>query len=321
MDQKVDIKAWCAALGFSVLVGFSFMGIKSAIPYADSLQILVHRYNFAFLGLAVLLLFRVAKVNLRGKPKRDLALTAGFYIGFMALQVVGLEFATSIEGSIIFAIVPIIAKIIASVFLGEKSTMLQNGFVGMTVAALIAMIVLGSGQVTFHWGAMMILLLSSIAMAISNVFMRYVREQYKPVEISAAIISSGMILFNLVFIVYSAFRGTLHTYFEPLKHVEFVIATAYLGIGCILISAQAISYLLSRMEAVKATIFGNVSTAISIIAGVVILGEPLQYYHIICATLIVVGVIGLSMAPGKPEEMERPEPLKEEEKIEDSISD
>lgn len=312
MDQKPGIKVWSFAVAFSVLVGFSFLGIKSAIPYGGSLQILVHRYNFAFLALLVLVLFRLVKIDLKGKPKKDLFLTAGFYIGFMILQVIGLAFATSIEGAIIFAVIPIIAKVIASVFLGEKSTAAQNFFVVITVAALVAMIVLGSSQITFNWGATVLLILSSILMALSNVFMRYVRTQYKPIEISAAIITGGFIVFNLAFLVHGIWAGTLHEYIEPLKHAEFVIAVAYLGIGCILISAQAMSYLLSKMEAVKATIFGNLSTAISIVAGALILGEPLHIYHIVCTVLIIGGVIGLSLSGSKPGK---------EEKIEDSSSD
>lgn len=314
MDKTNQMKAYSAAIFFSVLVGFSFLGIKTCVPLANSLQILVHRYNFAFLALMLLILFRIAKIDLRGKPKRNLFLTAGFYIGFMILQVIGLCFSTSIEGSIIFAIVPILAQIIAAVFLGEKATLRQNLFVCLTVASLIIMILAGSTDVRFHIGGIILLLLSSVSMAASNVFMRYVRSQYKPIEISAAIIVGGCTIFNLAFLVYGSFTGSLDTYFDPFRYKEFIIAVAYLGIGCILISAQMISYLLSKMAAVKATIFGNVSTAISIVAGALVLGEPLHWYHIVCTLLIVTGVVGLSFSGEKKEEAK-------EEEHEVSISD
>lgn len=296
MDKNTNVKAYGAAVFFSVLVGFSFLGVKTCVPLASSLQILVHRYNFAFLALLLLVVLRLVKIDLRGRPKKNLLLTAGFYIGFMALQVAGLCFSTSIEGSIIFAIIPILAQIIASLFLGEKATLIQNIFVCLSVAALVIMIIMGSTDIQFHPVGIILLLLSSLSMAISNVFMRYVRDQYRPIEISAAIIIGGCILFNLAFFVQGAALGTLHTYFEPFKHTEFIIATSYLGIGCILLSAQLMSYLLSKMAAVKATVFGNVSTAISIIAGVLVLGETLRPYHIICTALIIVGVIGLSVS-------------------------
>ncbi|MCI8646898.1 MAG: DMT family transporter [Firmicutes bacterium] len=302
MDKTNQIKAYSAAIFFSVLVGFSFLGIKTCVPVANSLQILVHRYNFAFLALAILIVFRIAKLGLRGKPKKNLILTAGFYIGFMILQVVGLYFSTSIEGSIIFAIVPIFAQIIAAVFLGERATFRQNLFVCLTVVSLILMILAGSSDISFHLSGIIFLVLSSISMAASNVFMRYVRSQYRPVEISAAIIVGGCIVFNLAFLVYGLSTGKMNTYFEPYQHREFIIAVAYLGIGCILISAQMMSYLLSKMAAVKATIFGNVSTAISIVAGALVLGEPLHWYHIVCTVLIITGVVGLSFSGQRQKE-------------------
>ena len=142
MDKTTKIKAYSAAIFFSVLVGFSFLGVKTCVPLADSLQILVHRYNFALLALLILLVFRVARIDLRGKPKKNLFLTAAFYVGFMVLQVIGLYFSSSIEGSIIFAVVPIIAQIIASVFLGEKATLRQNIFVCLSVVSLIIIVIL-----------------------------------------------------------------------------------------------------------------------------------------------------------------------------------
>ena len=94
MDKNTNVKAYGAAVFFSVLVGFSFLGVKTCVPLASSLQILVHRYNFAFLALLLLVVLRLVKIDLRGRPKKNLLLTAGFYIGFMALQVAGLCFST-----------------------------------------------------------------------------------------------------------------------------------------------------------------------------------------------------------------------------------
>lgn len=304
MDKNTSIKAYSAAIFFSVLVGFSFLGVKTCVPLANSLQILVHRYNFALMALLFLVILRIVDFDLSGRPKKNLFLTAGFYIGFMVFQVIGLYFSTSIEGSIIFATIPIITQIIAALFLGEKPTLRQNLFVCLSVTALIIMLIMGSTSISFHMGGVVLLLLSSVSMAISNVFMRYVRNQYRPIEISAAIIIGGCLIFNLAFLVYGLYTGNMHTYFEPFQHKEFVIATAYLGIGCILLSAQMMSYLLSKMAAVKATIFGNVSTAISIIAGALVLGEPLMSYHIICTILIIAGVIGLSFSGNKKEKQD-----------------
>ena len=57
----------------------------------------------------------------------------------------------------------------------------------------------------------------------------------------------------------------------------------------------------SRHHAMAMTAVNSMSTLVSIIAGVLILGEPLYWYHYLCGALIMVGVIGLAVAPAKKE--------------------
>lgn len=295
VKKESAFKIYGSAVLFSLIVGFSFIGVKTCVSVATPLETLTFRYDFAFLATLLTVAVGLVKIDLRGKPKKKLALTAGLYLGFMVLQTIGLVFSTSIESGIIFAIIPILAKIIASLFLKESTNWKQNVFVCMSVAAVITMFVLGASDITVNIPGLVILLLSSVSMAISNVMMRYVRGVYKPFEISFFITGGGCLIFNLATIVYGLKAGTLTDYFEPLAHGNFIIATAYLGIPSTLVSALIMAYMLAHMEAVKATIFGNLSTAISIVAGVLVLGEPLQFYHVICTILIIVGVIGLSL--------------------------
>ncbi|MDD4583744.1 MAG: DMT family transporter [Eubacteriales bacterium] len=295
-DKKQNWKVYGGAILFSLIVGFSFLGVKTCVKVATPLETLTYRFNFAFLASLIPVILGFIKIETTGKSKKNLLLTAGFYLGFMALQTVGLLFASSIESGIIFAIIPILAKIIARFALGEKGTWMQNGFVGLTVSAVIAMFVFSVQDFQgVNMFGLVLLFLSSISMALSNVFMRYVREQYKPYDISFAITGGGCILFNLATLAFGLSKGALGEYFSPLAYPEFIIATAFLGIPSTLISALLMAYMLANMEAVKATVFGNLSTAISIIVGVVILKEPLYTYHILCTVLIIAGVIGTSV--------------------------
>lgn len=293
--QENKIKVYSSAMLFSFIVGFSFIGVKTCISVATPLETLTYRYNFAFLSVLIPFILGYIKVNVKEKPKKNLVITAGFYIAFMVFQTIGLLFSTSIESGIIFSIIPIITKILASVFLKENTSWKQNIFVCMSVVAVITMFILGATDITVNIVGLIILLISSICMAISNTLMRYVRGDFKPIEISFFITGGGCILFNIATIIFSIKNGNLGDYFEPLNHMNFIIATAYLGIPSTLISALIMSYMLANLEAVKATVFGNLSTAISIVAGVIVLNEPLNIYHIVCTSLIIIGVIGVSI--------------------------
>ena len=219
----------------------------------------------------------------------------------MILQITAMFFATSVEGAIVFAVVPIFAKIIARIFLGEKSTILQNIFVVITVAALIVLIILEATNLTMSLTGIILMLAASISMAISNVFMRYVRGTFQPIEITRTIAIGGFVLFNIIVWIRAAIKGDVHSLLDPVTHPQFLISIAFLGIFCILLSAQFMAYMLAHMEIVQSTIFGNASTAISILAGAILLGEPLTIHHIICALLILAGVIGLALAPAPAE--------------------
>ncbi|WP_051280085.1 DMT family transporter [Anaerovorax odorimutans] len=294
-EKKDKIKIYIYSVIFSFIVGFSFIGVKTCISIATPIEVLVHRFNFAVIGALILLLFGLIKINITEKPKKKLFITAGFYIAFMILQTIGLLFATSIESGIIFAVIPIMAKIIAGIVLKETTTIKQNIFVCLSVAAVIAMFVCGATDIHVNFIGLIILFIASLCMAISNVFMRYVREEYTTSEIAVCIAIIGFIVFNVAAIVIELKNGTLGNYFQPLTNMKFILATVYLGIPSTLISSLLMGYMLANMEAVKATVFGNLSTAISIIAGVIILHETLMLYHILCTILIIIGVIGVSL--------------------------
>ena len=52
--------------------------------------------------------------------------------------------------------------------------------------------------------------------------------------------------------------------------------------------------MLSHIQIVQMTAVNSMSTLVSIIAGALILGEPLHWYHYLCGALIMVGVAGLA---------------------------
>lgn len=299
------IKLYSVATAFTLSIGFSFYGIKMCVPYADTLTILAYRYAVALIG--VLIWRFVAKATGRcperkpGRPKKMLYMTAAFYILFMIFQILAMFFATSIEGAIVYAMVPIFASIIGRVALGEKATGLQTFFVVMTVFALLVLIILNATDIQLNVTGLLIMTVSSLFMGCQNVAARYVRGVFTPTEISETIAVGGSVIFIGASLVRAAAKGSIVWLIEPLHHADFVIWISFLGIFCILLSAQFMAYMLAHMELVQSTIFNSASTLVSIVAGVLLLGEPLEWYHYLCGILILAGVIGLSTAPAKAE--------------------
>ena len=301
LDRSLKIKLYSVGIAFTLSIGFSFFGIKKCVPYGDTLTILSYRYVAALIGVAIWI--AVAKALGKwpkpqpGRPKIRLYQTAAFYIFFMILQILAMFFATAIEGAIVYAMVPIFAKIIGRVVLGEKSTRLQMFFVVMTVTALIILIILNATDINLNVTGLAIMTVSSISMACQNVSARYVRGVFRPIEITMTIAIGGSAIFISASIIRAIFRGSADFLIEPLRHPDFIIWVSFLGIFCILLSAQFMAFMLAHMEIVQSTIFNSASTLVSIIAGALILGEPLMWYHFLCGAIILAGVIGLTLAP------------------------
>lgn len=294
-------KLYLVAAAFTFSIGFSFFGIKKCVPYADTLTILCYRYVAALIGVAIFIIISKSlgyypKAE-KGRPKSKLYMVAAFYVAFMILQILAMFFATSIEGAIVYAMVPIFAKIIGRIVLGEKSTKLQMVFVVVTVAALVILIILNATDINLNVTGLAIMTVSSIFMACQNVSARYVRGVFQPIEITTTIAVGGSAIFISASIIRAIVKHDFAALIEPLRHGDFVIWASFLGIFCILLSAQFMAYMLAHMEIIQCTIFNSASTLVSIIAGALILGEPLYIYHYICGAIILAGVVGLTLAP------------------------
>lgn len=304
-NENIRFKLLVVAVVFILSIGFSFFGIKKCVPYADSLEILAYRYLAAMIGVGiwflVLRLMGKSPEKDKNRPYGKLYFTAAFYILFMIFQIIAMFFATSIEGAIIYAMVPIFAKLIGRFALGEKSTMVQNLFMAITVASLVVLIVLNATDISLNFTGIILMTVSSICMAINNVSTRYVRGVFKPIEITRCIACGGFPVFAIAAIVRAAVRGDVMDLLEPVKHVEFIVWVSFLGVFCILLSAQFVAFMLAHIQIVQMTAVNSMSTLVSIIAGALILGEPLYWYHYLCGILILVGVVGLALSPAVKE--------------------
>ena len=304
-DGTSKILIYSVAASFTLSIGFSFFGIKQCVPYGDTLTILTYRYVAALIGVAIWTIVTKAMGNapepIPGRPRIKLYQTAAFYILFMIFQIFAMFYCTSIEGALVYAMVPIFAKILGRIVLGEKSTPLQYFFVIVTVAALIMLILMNATNIELNGKGLILITISTIFMGCQNVSARYVRGVFQPIEITKAIAVGGSFVFIAAGVIRAIVTGTMGEFLEPLHHPDFIVWVSFLGIFCILLSAQCMAYMLAHLEIIQSTVFNSASTLVSVIAGALILGEPLYWFHYVCGVLILAGVVGLTLAPAKAE--------------------
>ncbi|WP_145039548.1 DMT family transporter [Paenibacillus sp. Y412MC10] len=298
MNLPHTSRAYAAALGYTAIIGFSFMFVKLALVHANPLDTLAHRFTLSFLAASLGLLIARRKVPMDLKRLLTIVPLAIFYpFLFFTLQTFGLVYTSSAEAGIIHATVPIFTLLLASLFLKERSSWAQKLFTVLSVTGIISIFVLKG--VSFEQSStlgIVLILLSALSNAIYSVMARKMTQKQSVLDITFIMSMIGFVLFNLMSVAQHAAQGTLVHYFDPFMHSSFVWSVLYLGVLSSLGTSLLSNYALSQIEASRMGIFNNLATVVTIFGGVAFLNEQLAYYHVIGAVLVIIGVIGTSLA-------------------------
>ena len=300
MNEKT--KVYLAALSFSTIIGFSFLFTKVALGFASPLTNLAHRYTVAAIVLFILQQSKVIQVKLTKEDILSILPMSLFYpLLFFMFQSFALQYISSSEAGILQALVPIITLILASVFLKEKTTFIQKFFLCLSVAGVIYIFLSKGANLGVETGILgfMLMLGSVFSNAINNILSKYKGGQYRAIDLTVVVILVGFLVFNSLSLVTHFLSGNLMSYFEPLGHLSYLISILYLGILASIVTASLSIYAIVRLGASTVSVFGNLGTVLTIVAGAVFLHEPIYAYHIIGASLIIGGILGMNVINSK----------------------
>ncbi|MDQ0061665.1 DMT family transporter [Paenibacillus harenae] len=294
MNQKDLRLPYFFAVLNAVIIGLSFLFAKLSLEYAGPLDTLTFRFTASFIVMSVPVAFGWVKLSYRGKPLYKVLLLATMYpLGFFTLQAFGLQHATSAEGGILYAFTPVVTMVVASLFLKETTTVLQKLSIFLSVFGVVFIFVMkGSSIDLSNMTGISLLLLTCVAFAGYTALARSLSKQFSPAEITYMMLGIGFAVFLSVSFTGHAASGTLHRFFAPLASGTFIVSILFLGVLSSLVTALTSTYILSKMEASKMSVFANLSTIVSMAAGAMFLGEEITLYHLIGSVLIIAGVIG-----------------------------
>ncbi|MCY9694689.1 DMT family transporter [Paenibacillus alginolyticus] len=295
MNNRKGIKlAYIFAVLNAVIIGFSFLFAKIALDLAHPLDTLTYRFAVSFAVLSIPVALGFVKLNYRGKPLAKALLLATTYpLGFFTLQAYGLMHTSSAEGGILYAFTPIVTMVFASMFLKERTNILQKLAIFLSVfGVLFIFIMKGSTVDLSNVTGIILLVLTCVAFAGYSVMARSLSKQFSPVEISYFMLGIGFATFLVISLTSHASAGTMDTFLSPLSKPSFIMAILFLGLLSSLVTALTGNYVLSKIEASKMSVFTNLSTIVSITAGALFLGEKVTVYHLVGSVMILAGVIG-----------------------------
>ena len=230
--------------------------------------------------------------------RKDILPMSLFYpLLFFILQSFALQYISSSEAGILQALVPIFTLLLASVFLKEKTSLLQKFFLFLSVAGVVFIFLskgANFGTETASFG-FLLMLGSVLANAINNILSKSKGGRYRAMDMTAVVIFVGFVTFNTLSLTSHYLDGNILAYFAPLGQVSYLLSILYLGILASVVTGSLSIYAIVRLGASTVSVFGNLGTVLTILAGALILHEPIYSYHVIGATMIIAGILGMNL--------------------------
>ncbi|WP_277015890.1 DMT family transporter [Prevotella corporis] len=296
--HESNTKAYIGMALSTLIIGLSFVFVKIALRVSSPLDLLAHRFNAATIALfVVFMLGYVEKPQLNRRQLWQLLSVSVFYpLLFFALQAIGLQYTTASEAGILSAITPVMTLILASVMLKERSSFGQ--IVGVIVSiAGTCYIFLMSGT-AIQGDSMLgniLILLSVLSIVFYYIFGRKINHNYRSMDITVVMIILADVVFNVFALGYHIADGTVADYFAPIFDLQFIYAILYLGVLSSLVTSLFNNYALAHIPASQVAVLNNLTPVISVMGGIMILGEQLHPYHFIGAALVIIGVLATTL--------------------------
>lgn len=283
-----------AGIAISIIFGMSFMFTKQALDSFGTFHLLAFRFTLAALILSFLALIGVIKVELKNKPIKKLLLLCFFQpIAYFIFETIGVKLTSSSQAGMMIALIPVVVTLMAVVFLKETPNKIQIFFIFVSVLGVLFIIAM-SGNLNAGGNLLGIAVLMGAVLSggIYNILSRKLSRHYNAVEITFIMMWVGAICFNIIAVFNSITHGTLGSYFNGFSSWQAVSAILYLGILSSICAFFMLNYMLSKLTASNSAVFSNLTTVISIIAGVFIRHEPFYWYQLAGGILIILGVWG-----------------------------
>lgn len=293
-----------AILGTSIF-GFSFMFSRIALSVASPFVMLMYRFLLAF-GTLNLLLVAVKRkgavqtntdqvhwlrFSLAGKDVRPLILLGLVQpVIYYLCESYGISLTNSAFSGVIIALAPIVALLLGALFLREYPTKAQIGFSFLSIAGVIAITLQQSSEGAVHPLGVILLVCAVLSGTMYNILSRK-SAHFSSLEQTWVMMLIAAIAFTLL-AVWDC-RNDLSQLLQPLFSLPFMLSVLYLSVISSNVAFLALNYANSVLPVARVTSFCNLTTVISVFAGVLFLHEPFGWLSLLASAVIIAGVWGV----------------------------
>lgn len=287
MKRSNALPVLAAALA-NIIWGLSFLFITQALEYAPSSLMLAHRFLIATAVVGIFLLIRGKKISFKGKDWLSLVLMMGTQALYYVFETTGLQYSNTTIAGLVLAVVPVVSILTGLIFLKETPTLRQALLCLLPVAGVILMGVYGNELGALQPLGIVLLLLTCICSALYKTFLRKSAQDFDSWERTFFILASSA----LIFVVngMNDVQWNVAEFFAPFANLQYLLPILFLSLLCSIAANVLLNYAGGKMEVMKLASFGALSSLCTMVAGVLILHEPMNLGLGIGAVLIVVGI-------------------------------
>ncbi len=294
-----------AIIGNSIF-GFSFMFSRMALAVSTPFVMLMYRFLLAFVLLGGLGLWagrtgQQGWLRFRLRPGQAaplLLLGLMQPVCYFLCESYGISLTNATFSGVIIALIPIAALGFGALFLREHPRLSQVGFALLSIAGVVLMTLQQSAQGEVK-PLGVVLLLGAVASAVAfNLMSRSLSGRFSVLERTVIMMLVGAVTFSGLALWENA--GQWHRLIVPLASPGFCFAIGYLSLLSSVAAFLLLNYANTVLPVAQATVFCNLTTVISLLAGAVFLGEPFSPLSLLAAVIIVAGVWGVQRQPRQP---------------------
>ena len=292
-QKKTRTLSLLAAITADVIFGMSFMFSKLALGVAAPTVLLAFRFTVAVAAMTLVVLVNALVGKLRGRPLFAFSLRGKPVYKLLLLGIVqpvayfifenyGILYTSSAVAGTIISAVPVCCILMDVLVLHERVTLKQ---VLCAVGAIggVALISVGGAVMVSALG-MLFLLLTMLSDTLYYGISHDAAKRFTPFEMTYVMFSVGMAVFIPVALLQAG---------------GFWLAVLYLGLLSSVLAYGLLNFANSHLSVSETSLFSNVTTVVSVLAGVVLLKEPFSIWQMLGVAVILICVFAANVSGKK----------------------
>lgn len=289
--DRAELRATLAAICCHAFWGLSFLASRTGLDSAPVFVLLSHRFLLSFLLMHALPRQLGHLREARGTLLPLLALGMAQPVIYFLGEQYGILHSTTSFSGVMIAMIPVVSTLAAWPVLKERPSGGQLLFSLLSVGGVVGIGLMNRSSGTLDGIGVAALLVAVCGAAAYTLLSRRISAQTSPFVRTYAMMGVGAAAFTVLALIHC--KGSLAEYLRPFGNSSYLLSVLFLSLICSVVCFFLSGYAITRLSVARETVFSNLTTAVSVFAGVIILHEPFTWLSLLCILAILAGIYGV----------------------------